>query len=242
MKSFTLVWLTAIAMVIGSFSSLAQANVSSSTPTATADEKQSASAEKHLKPILAALNLQDSAKEATVRSVMTEFFAAHSAWHESNDSKLKDLWNNFNHARSKKDKAGACKALADIDGVYASFKPQHDKLINGLSSALSPEQIKTVEDTLTVNKVKVTYDVYLQIFPTLTAEQKAVVLKDLEAARDEAVDAGSMAEKSAFFKKYKIKIEEEYLTGQGYNPQQARTDFAAKQKADKVAKESDGAK
>jgi hypothetical protein len=44
------------------------------------------------------------------------------------------------------------------------------------------------------------------------------------------VDAGSMAEKSAFFKKYKIKIEEEYLTAQGYDPKQARKDFAAKQK------------
>jgi hypothetical protein len=57
-------------------------------------------------------------------------------------------------------------------------------------------------------------------------------LKDLQAAREEAIDAGSMAEKSAFFKKYKIIIEENYLTSQGYNPKQARKDFAAKQKND----------
>ena len=41
-----------------------------------------------------------------------------------------------------------------------------------------------------------------------------------------------MTEKSAFFKKYKIVIEDDYLTGQGYDPKQARKDFAAKQKAD----------
>lgn len=96
---------------------------------------------------------------------------------------------------------------------------------------LSPEQIETVEDVFTVNKVKVTYNVYLEIFPTLTAEQKAVVLKDLKDAREQAVDAGAMTEKSAFFKKYKIVIEEDYLTAQGYDPKQARKDFAAKQKA-----------
>ena len=84
--------------------------------------------------------------------------------------------------------------------------------------------------SLTVNKVKFTYDVYLQIFPTLTDEQKAVVLKDLQTAREQAIDAGSMAEKSAFFKKYKIIIEENYLPTQGYDPKQARKDFAAKQK------------
>jgi DNA-binding protein len=105
-------------------------------------------------------------------------------------------------------------------------------MISGLAAVLAPGQIETVEDVLTVKKVEVTYKVYLEIFPTLTGEQKAVVLKNLQAARSEAVDAGSMTEKSAFFKKYKIKIEEDYLTAQGYDPKQARKDFAARQKAD----------
>jgi hypothetical protein len=86
--------------------------------------------------------------------------------------------------------------------------------------------------------VQVTYNAYLEIFPKLTDEQKAVVLKNLQAAREEAIDCEAMAEKSAFFKKYKIKIEDEYLTAQGYNPKQARQDFAVKQKAEAAAKKT----
>jgi uncharacterized protein DUF3826 len=230
MKLIATVYLSIAILGAGSLFSRAQTN---SQPVAamTAEEKQQASLNKHIKPILDALNLNDAAKEAKVRSVLSEFFMAHSAWHQTNDTTLKGLWNDFNHARAKQDKADADKALAEIDSVYTAFKPQHDKLISGLGTVLSRNQIATVEDVLTVNKVKVTYNAYLEIFPTLTTEQKAVVLKDLEAAREQATDAGSMTEKSAFFKKYKIEIEENYLPAQGYDPKQARKDFAAKQKA-----------
>ena len=230
MKSLLPVVLLTALLAIGPFRSLAQSNAPAAIPVPAADEKQQASLDKHIKPILDALMLQDAAKEEKVRQVLSEFFTAHAAWHQANDAKLKGLWNDFNRARSKQDKAAADNALAEIDGVYATFKPQHNQLIQGLGAVLSQEQIETVEDVLTVNKVKVTDNAYLEIFPSLTDEQKTVVLKNLQAAREEAVDAGSMAEKSAFFKKYKIKIEEEYLAAQGYDPKQARKDFAAKQK------------
>jgi hypothetical protein len=230
MKLIATVFLLAAVLMTGTSSVRAQTN---SAPVAqmTAEEKEQASLNKHIKPIMDALNLNDASKEAKVRGALSEFFIAHAAWHQTNDAALKDLWNDFNHARAKQDKAGADKALTEIDGVYATFKPEHDKLISSLATVLSPEQITTVEDVLTVNKVKVTYNAYLEIFPTLTTEQKAIVLKDLEAAREQATDAGSMTEKSGFFKKYKIEIEEDYLSSQGYDPKQARKDFAAKQKA-----------
>lgn len=231
MKSNASIFLAVIILATASVPLHAQTDLPAAASASSADEKQKATLEKHTKPILDALKLNDPAKEEKVRNGLAEFFTANTAWHQANDSKVKQLWNDFNHARSKKNKDAADKALAAIDDAYATFKPQHETLIRGLSSVLTRGQIETVEDVLTVNKVKVTYNVYLQIFPKLTDDQKAVVLKDLEAAREQAVDAGSMAEKSAFFKKYKIKIEEEYLTAQGYDPQQARKDFAAKQKA-----------
>lgn len=231
MKSIVKVFFMATVLAVGTVFAAAQANSPASAPIATAEAKQSASLQKHIKPILDALNLRDTAKETAVSNVLSAFLKAHTAWHQANDATLKGYWNDFNHARSKQDKAGADKALGDIASVYATFKPEHDKLISGLAAVLSPEQIATVEDVLTVNKVKVTYNAYLEIFPTLTAAQEEVVLKDLQSARDEAVDAGSMTEKSAFFKKYKIIIEEDYLPAQGYDPKQARKDFAAKQKA-----------
>jgi hypothetical protein len=217
----------------------AQTNSPTLAPAPAGEEKQKASLEKRVKPVLEALQLKDAAQEAKVRNVLWGFFTAHAAWHQANDARLKVLWNNFNQARSKQDKAAADHALTEIDGVYAAFKPQHDQLMSGLATVLSPAQIETVEDVLTVNKVKVTYNAYREIFPGLTAEQQAVVLKNLQVARDQAVDAGSMTEKSAFFKKYKIKIEEDYLTAQGYDPKQARQDFAAKQKAAGAGKQPD---
>jgi hypothetical protein len=231
MKSTLKTFLFIVTLAMASLSSHAQTNSTAVASAPSADDKQKASLDKHIKPILSALNLNDAVKEEKTREMLSQFMVAHDAWHQTNDAQLKELWNDFNHARGKQDKAGADKALAQIDGVYATFKPEHDRLISGLGTVLTPEQIETVEDVLTVNKVKVTYNVYLEIFPTLTAEQKAVVLKDLKVAREQAIDAGSMNEKSAFFKEYKIVIEEDYLTAQGYDPKQARKDFAAKQKA-----------
>jgi hypothetical protein len=211
------------------------AQTNAATPEAGAADKEQASLEKHIKPVLAALKLTDAANEAKVHDLLAAQFKSLRAWHAENDAQIKPLWNEFDHARSAKNAADANAALAKIDGVYASFKPQHDKFLSDLGAVLTPEQVEIVEDTLTVNKVKVTDGVYLQIFPTLTDAQKAVVLQNLKAAREQAIDCESMAEKSAFFKKYKIKIEDEYLTAQGYDPKQARKDFAAKSKKQPVA-------
>jgi hypothetical protein len=140
------------------------------------------------------------------------------------------LWNEFNKARGAHDEAGADAALEKIDALYATFHPEHEKFIAQLSPLLTPDQLETVEDVQTVYKVKVTYTNYQKIFPGLNEDQKAFILKNLKAARAEAVDAGAMAEKSAFFKKYKIKIEA-YLTAQGYDVKKSYQDFAAKEKA-----------
>ncbi|MGH7993932.1 MAG: DUF3826 domain-containing protein [Limisphaerales bacterium] len=234
-----ILFMVALAGMVGFGPALvrAQTNVAAVAAPLSATDKEEASLRKHIKPILVGLKLENAAKEATVYDIMAAQFKALRTWHAANDAQIKGLWNEFNRARSVQSVTNANAALAKIDGVYATFKPQHEKFISDLSAVLSPEQVETVKDVLTVNKVKVTYDVYLQIFPRLTEAQKAVVLQNLKAAREEAIDCESMTEKSAFFKKYKIRIEDDYLTAQGYDPKQARKDFAAKQKA-----ESAGAK
>lgn len=197
--------------------------------------KQQATLDKHVRPILEALALNDPAKENRVREIFGAYLTSLDSWHAANDQKIKPLWSQFSKARSHQNEAEADAALAKIDDVYASFKPVHDKFITDLSSVLSPAQIETVENVLTVNKVKVTYTNYGLIFPGLTDEQKAFILKNLKDAREEAINAVSMTEKSAFFKKYKIKIEA-YLTAQGYDVKQSYRDFVAKQKAEMAAK------
>jgi len=199
-------------------------------PVAAAD-RTTATQEKHLQPILAALHLTNEVAVESVRLAWSKYFSALNTWHALHDAEVKTLWNNFNQARSAKDAMAADSALVKIDSAYAGLQPQHAAFLTSLATVLSPAQVETVKDVLTVNKVGVTYAVYLQIFPHLTEAQKAVVLAKLKDAREQAMDAGSMAEKSAFFKKYKIEIEDVYLTAQGYDPKQARQDFAKRQKA-----------
>ena len=217
----------------------AQTNAAVSADTA---EREQATLEKHIKPILDALKLTDADKAAKVRKILVTYFADLRTWHAANDAQIKEFWGQFDKARTPgatNIAANANAALTKIAAVYAMFKPQHEKFISDLSAALTPAQVEAVKDALTIGKVKFTYDVYLQIFPTLTDAQKAVVLQYLKDAREEAIDCEQMKEKSAFFKKYKIKIEDEYLTAQGYDPKQARKDFAAKTKAAKAVKPAD---
>lgn len=207
----------------------AQTNAATA-PEMSAAEREKATLDKHINPILATLRLADAAKEAQVRDILAAQIKALNTWHAANDAQIKPLWNEFNKARGKQDETNAEAALAKIDAVYATFQPQHEKFIADLSSVLSPAQIETVKDVLTINKVKITFSAYGEIFHGLTDEQKAFILKNLKAAREQAIDAAVMPEKSLFFKKYKIKIEA-YLTAQGYDVKQAYRDFVAKQKA-----------
>src|SRR5208337_4195763 len=108
--------------------------------------------------VLAALNLNDAAKETKVRDSLAAWFAALKTWHAANDAQIKPLWKEFNAARSAQNATNANAALEKIAGVYATFKPQHEKFLADLSSVLTPEQVEAVKDVLTVNKVKVTYD------------------------------------------------------------------------------------
>jgi hypothetical protein len=206
-------------------------------PALTPEEKDKAGYEKHTKPVLDALKLDDAAKAAKVHDIMVAQFAAWKAWHAKNDVQLKELWAQYNQTRSTKNQTNIDNAMSQIDAVYATFKPQHDEFRAKLAALLTPEQIETIEDVLTIDKVKITYNAYGEIFHGLTGEQKAFILKKLEAARAEALDAGAMTEKSAFFKKYKDQIEA-YLTMQGYDVKQSYKDFVAKQKAEAAAKKA----
>jgi hypothetical protein len=113
------------------------------------------------------------------------------------------------------------------DKLMAESKVLHDSFFGHLARLLTPEQIETVKDKLTYNKVKVTYDAYQSIIPGLTAAENAKILELLKAAREEAVDGGSSTEKSAIFQKYKDQIRE-YLIAAGHDVDKAFNDWAEK--------------
>ncbi len=235
MKKSLVCLLTAVVFTGGLVSIPAQQKDATSLTPA---EQEKRTEEKHAKPILDDLKLDDAAKEAKLKGILAAHFKALNAWHAQNDAQIKTLWGEFDKARSQRSETNWDAALAKIDGVYASFKPEHEKFLAELSTILTPEQIETVKDTMTVNKVKVTFHAYGEIFHGLTDEHKAFILKNLKAAREEAMDAGTMTEKSAFFKKYKITIEA-YLNAHGFDVKQAYKDFIAKQKAEEAAKKAE---
>jgi len=237
MKHILSVTLLAAVILASPLSIRAQTNTVDS-----AADKDRATVEKHIKPELAALKLGDADKEAKVHDILAGRYTALKTWHAANDPQIKALWDEFDKARAAKSVPDANAALDKISVVYAAIQPQHEKFVAELAAVLTPEQVEAVKEGHSINKVKVTYDVYLQIFPNLTEEQKSVVLKNLKAASEESLDCVDIKEMSAFFKKYKIKIEDAYFAQQGIDAQQARKDFAAKQKAEKAAKAEAGKK
>jgi hypothetical protein len=133
MKSPILYAWLAVVLAGGSLSIPAQTNPAPVAPAMVAPDRETATLEKHARPVLTALKLSDADQAAKVREILFAYFQALNGWHAEHDAPIKALWNQFNQARSKSDATNANAALAKIDGVYASFQPQHEKLLSGLA-------------------------------------------------------------------------------------------------------------
>ncbi len=95
---------------------------------------------------------------------------------------------------------------------------------------LSHEQIISIFDAMTYNKVQVTYDAYCDMIPSLTDEEKAQMYAWLCEARDLAIDAESSNKKHEVFNKYKGRINN-YLSARGYNITEERKAWEERVKA-----------
>ena len=90
-----------------------------------------------------------------------------------------------------------------------------------LSRYLKPQEVERVKDVMTFDVVKVTYDAYCDMIPSLTTEEKAQILLWLKEGRELAIDAESSNKKHETFKKYKGRINN-YLSQRGYDIQKER--------------------
>jgi hypothetical protein len=166
--------------------------------------------------IVSALDLKDQAKAARVTGILTNQYRSLRHRDEVIDQRLK-MPTNDDAARP--DRASLFQTMS---------KPLHDEFVTKLSADLSPEQVETVKNKMTYDKLKVTYDAYCAIIPNLSEPDKAKIKEELTLARDEAIDGGSADEKSAIFQKYKDRINE-YLTAHGHDVAKAYKDWNAKQ-------------
>ncbi len=175
------------------------------SPAADAEAKYTAAINGRTADILKILALTDADKAAKVRDTIIAQYRSLKAWHEENDAKLKTAKADTN-------------AVAQIRG---SLKTLHASFLARLAENLSPEQIEQVKDKMTYGKVQFTFAGYASQYPGLSAANRQKILELLKQAREEAMDGGSAAEKTAVFTKCKGKINN-FLSKQGIHPEKAK--------------------
>ena len=83
---------------------------------------------------------------------------------------------------------------------------------------------------MTFGVVKVTYDSYCNMIPSLTDEEKRQLMAWLIEAREHAMSAGSSKAKHAWFNKYKGRFNN-YLSARGYDIQKERKEWEERLKS-----------
>ena len=190
------------------------------TPPVTLEEKEAvydATINERAADILKLLALTDLAKSNRVYQAIVDQYRALRARDEAIDAELENV---------PRDSA---EWLAARIAMFPHMsKPLHERFIAKLAADLTPDQMELVKDKMTYGKVQFTYAAYCAIVPNLTDEEKARILDLLKQARDEAMDGGSSAEKSAIFQKFKDQINA-YLDSRGYDIAKATKEWQAKQ-------------
>lgn len=106
----------------------------------------------------------------------------------------------------------------------------HCEFIGQLASELTPEQIDKVKDGMTYGVVKVTYDSYCDMIPSLKPEEKRQLTAWLVEAREHAMDAASSNKKHEWFGKYKGRFNN-YIAKRGYDSQKERQAWEERRKS-----------
>ena len=184
------------------FFSVAILAADTNSSPADVEAKYTAAIEGRTADILKTLALSDTDKAARVHDAIITQYRALNAWHNGNDAKLKAA-------------KGDTNAVAQI---RVSLKALHEAFLSQLAENLSPGQIDTVKDKMTYGKVQFTFAGYVAQYPDLSETNKDEILTLLKQAREEAMDGGSAAEKTAVFQRYKGKINN-YLSKQGIQKQ-----------------------
>jgi hypothetical protein len=190
-----------------------------------ADEAYTHVLETRAADILDVLSIDDPAKAARVRETIINQYRTLRTLQDARDAAIRAL-----NARTGLAKAGLAEQIdAERARADAAASTANDRYLAALAAELSPEQVERVKDKMTYNKLRVTYDAYLDMLPELTPAQKQVIFDRLEEARDRAVHAGSAEEKSDVFNRYNDIINN-YLSAQGYDPQLAEKRWAERRK------------
>ena len=149
-------------------------------------------------------------KAANVRNIVANRYFELNDIYSERDKAIKFAKDSL--SGTEKNKAVEMARMTCDSRLYRS----HFAFPAALSLYLSPEEIITVKDAMTYNKVKVTYDAYLDEIPSLKEEEKAQIYAWMVEARDLAIDAEGSKQKHEVFNKYKGRVNN-YLSKRGYD-------------------------
>jgi hypothetical protein len=215
------------------FSSAQDSNTGGFT-TAEASAKSDAESMSKASGWVAALSLNDNAKEQKVKTAVATHLKSVRDWH--NDHPASSVPPGINPATGNR----LSEMDRDIIANSAMPKSIHDSLMDVLKQELTPEQLEAVLDKYTIGKVAFTLQGYKAIVPDLKPEEETQILVYLKQAREQAIDFKNMKEISAIFEIYKTKCEQ-YLNSNGRDWRRlykAYTDDVKAKKAAKKQKES----
>ncbi|MDR6943995.1 DUF3826 domain-containing protein [Mucilaginibacter pocheonensis] len=200
-------------------------------PSPEAQAKADAEIEKKATDWISSLSLNDAAKAARVKEVVTTHLKAVRDWNNSHS---------YESVPAGIDPAtGKVLSVMDRQIIVNSSLPKsvHENLMAGLRKDLTEEQVEAVLDKYTIGKVAFTLAGYKAIVPDLTSTEEATILANLKQAREQAVDFKNIKQVSAIFEIYKTK-NEQYLNSNGRNWHQL---FKAYVDAVKTKKAADAA-
>ena len=176
--------------------------------------------------IATSLKLADPAKTTRVATLIANQYESLARIHALRDEKVKAA-----KASSPSDKTASEAAITAARNEATAAQDQlHASYLAALATELSPAEIDQVKDGMTYGVLPLTFRVYQEMLPNLSAEQKAQIHAWLVEAREHAMDASTSEEKHGWFGKYKGRINN-YLSAAGIDMKQAERDLTARRKA-----------
>lgn len=165
---------------------------SAPAPVAAEDPANNAVAEKRASGIMDTLKLSDAKQAARVKQHIVNFVIS-----------IKNIHEGKNAPAGEAKDAALAKARTEL---YAGLNAEK----------LTPEQQVVVKNGLSANHYKINYDAFVDLVPTLTAEEKTYIAEQLTTAFDAAVILNEGTAKGEVFHKVRGKINI-YLSKRGYD-------------------------
>lgn len=201
------------------FSILAALFISLSLFSQSEDEQYNKVLQDRADKIVKTLGIRNDETYAKVIDAIVKQYKGLNTIHDNSEALIKTAKSQIT------DKDKQQEAVKNIENdTNAQLYNLHCAYIGALSTYLTNDQVEKVKDGMTYGVVKVTYDSYLDMIPSLKQDEKDQLYAWLVEAREHAMSASSSNAKHTWFGKYKGRFNN-YLSQKGYDIQKERENW-----------------